>query len=174
MSKAICRCGCTLPDPEGPDQRVTCPECGARVRIRIRNRGGSLPLDQFIRFHCECGRRLKVRVDDGMTQGRCPDCGRVMAIPSDAQGRGGGLDEDTVDLTPEQMAGLKRWSQEQMERRHGPNSDHTPVEAQTYHPPEADRAEVGMRFCPRCKKPVHLGADACQACGQSVPRGSGS
>ena len=36
----------------------------------------------------------------------------------------------------------------------------------------ARRAEAGLRVCPRCGKPIHLGADACRACGISVPSGS--
>jgi hypothetical protein len=37
-------------------------------------------------------------------------------------------------------------------------------------PNSAVKFEAGMRFCPRCKKPIHLGASTCRACGTPVPR----
>jgi len=37
-------------------------------------------------------------------------------------------------------------------------------------PNSAVKFEAGMRICPRCKKPVHLGAATCRACGTPVPR----
>ena len=30
--------------------------------------------------------------------------------------------------------------------------------------------EAGLRVCPRCKKPIHLGATRCRECGNPVPR----
>ena len=30
--------------------------------------------------------------------------------------------------------------------------------------------EENLRVCPKCGRPVHLGADACRACGTVVPR----
>ena len=37
-------------------------------------------------------------------------------------------------------------------------------------PNSAVKFEAGMRICPRCKKPIHLGASTCRACGTPVPR----
>jgi hypothetical protein len=30
--------------------------------------------------------------------------------------------------------------------------------------------ETGLRVCPRCQKPLHLGSDHCRECGTVVPR----
>jgi hypothetical protein len=38
------------------------------------------------------------------------------------------------------------------------------------HVPSEVKFEAGLRVCPRCKKPVHLGAAICRECGTSVPR----
>ena len=37
-------------------------------------------------------------------------------------------------------------------------------------PASAVKFEAGLRVCPRCKKPVHLGAATCRECGTPVPR----
>jgi len=75
MPQATCRCGEILNLPaEGPE-RIVCPKCGARIRVR---RAGppkaSDEGDGFIRFLCPCGRRLKVRIEEEMPEsGMCPD-----------------------------------------------------------------------------------------------------
>jgi hypothetical protein len=32
------------------------------------------------------------------------------------------------------------------------------------------KIEAGLRVCPRCGRPVHLGAETCRQCGAHVPR----
>ena len=32
------------------------------------------------------------------------------------------------------------------------------------------KVEAGLRVCPRCGRPVHLGAESCRHCGAHVPR----
>jgi len=32
------------------------------------------------------------------------------------------------------------------------------------------REEAGLRICPRCRRPVHMGAVACRECGTHVPK----
>src|SRR5689334_11485449 len=34
-----------------------------------------------VEFRCPCGRWLRVHPEDGVRQGRCPACGRVLDIP---------------------------------------------------------------------------------------------
>jgi hypothetical protein len=36
--------------------------------------------------------------------------------------------------------------------------------------PSVVKFEAGLRICPRCRKPVHLGASTCRECGSLVPR----
>jgi hypothetical protein len=50
-------------------------------------------------------------------------------------------------------------------------TDHTiGFTAPTSSPASEVKFEAGLRICPRCKKPVHLGAANCRECGTSVPR----
>jgi DNA-directed RNA polymerase subunit RPC12/RpoP len=54
MPRAICRCGQELATPADPTERVVCPKCGARVRIRVRSGAtAEAPTDDgYIRFFC--------------------------------------------------------------------------------------------------------------------------
>jgi hypothetical protein len=36
--------------------------------------------------------------------------------------------------------------------------------------PSSIKIEAGLRVCPRCGKPVHLGAANCRECGAAVPK----
>ncbi len=94
MPRATCRCGEILTcHPDGPE-RIVCPKCWARIRVR-RSRGANAAHaghghghgDDFVRFGCPCGRRLKVRVEPDKPipeSGKCPDCGRVVPVPASA------------------------------------------------------------------------------------------
>lgn len=167
MHRAICRCGQELATPADPTERVVCPKCGARVRIRVHAhiRSGakaeSPTADGYIRFFCPCGRRLKV---DGVTpppSGKCPDCGRIVPVPATslASSRPSGHPEaPTEDLAPVDLARLDRWAAAHLGR---------PTEPEA---PPADRAEVGLRVCPQCGSLVPLGSQSCRSCGTPVPR----
>lgn len=87
MPRVTCRCGEKLnAQPGGPD-RIDCPKCGAKIRLRRSTTplpGGEAG-DGFLRFLCPCGRRLKVSAIDRPVAGKCPDCGRVVPVPTSAQ-----------------------------------------------------------------------------------------
>ena len=86
MPRATCRCGQVLSVPVDGPERVICPKCSARIRVRKSTpRLGTD--DGFVRFSCTCGRRLKVRVIAGAPlpqAGKCPDCGETVPVPEDA------------------------------------------------------------------------------------------
>src|SRR6516225_1388802 len=92
MARVTCRCGEVLKVKSGGPERIDCPRCGARIRLRRRSsastpaslQGVSETEDGYIRFVCPCGRRLKVRAADRPEAGKCPDCGRVVPVPESA------------------------------------------------------------------------------------------
>lgn len=173
MPRATCRCGQSLSLPADGSDRVVCPKCGAKVRIRVRR--DEETTDGYIRFFCPCGRRLKVAAEGAPTHGKCPDCGRVVPVParSTSEKPPGHPEADTVDLGPEQLAALQRWAQ-----GHGVSPadavgerPEVPTSAAVHRAAETTaRAEAGLRVCPNCRKPVHLGADVCRTCGTPMPR----
>jgi hypothetical protein len=164
MPRASCRCGQTLNVPDDGTDRVVCPKCGARVRVR-RSSGAA---DGFLRFYCPCGRRLKVSAAQPPAHGKCPDCGRVVPVPKLGAGGVPGPETDTADLGPEDLAALKRWSERHLAAR---DEQATPPAIATVSTAGAPtRAEAGLRICPNCGQPVHLGANTCRACGTPVPR----
>jgi hypothetical protein len=80
----------------------------------------------------------------------------------------------TADLTAEDRATLDAWVRQHQVRASNRNPEPTPPAlAPTVSASGAAgpiRAEAGLRVCPTCKKPVHLGADVCRACNTPVPR----
>jgi hypothetical protein len=136
------------------------------VRIRKRERSSAPHGDGFLRFFCPCGRRLKVNAEHPPTHGKCPDCGRVVPVPSAAPAVAG-PDDRTLDLGPSDVAVLEQWSQEHRVRR---NAQAAGLPSTADHEVPHTRVEVGLRVCPACGKPVHLGAAACRNCGAAVPR----
>jgi hypothetical protein len=96
MARVTCRCGETLNVTSSDPERITCPQCGAKIRVR---RTSSQPnqvapaSDGYVRFNCPCGRRLKVRAEGQPEAGRCPDCGRIVPVPDSAW--------DAEDAAPE-------------------------------------------------------------------------
>lgn len=170
MPRATCRCGQVLKLPEDGTDRVICPKCKARIRVRLK----VPPSDGFLRFFCPCGRRLKVSAAQPPSHGKCPDCGKVVPVPR-SNANGGKLpghpETDTADLDAADVAVLEQWT-----RRHSGASDDLsdektpPVVSKPAAPTGSTRAEAGLRVCPNCKRPVHLGADVCRACGIPVPR----
>ncbi len=94
---------------------MVCPNCKARVRIRrvAREKPSPPPTgDGYIRFHCPCGRRLKVSASDRPSHGKCPDCGKIVPIPdtADLANALGPAPPGTVELSPEQLAVLDGWA----------------------------------------------------------------
>src|SRR5579875_1537674 len=93
MSRVTCRCGevISVKSDSGPE-RVACPKCGARIRLRRKAAASASALiggpggsgDGYIRFHCPCGRRLKILATSLRTAGKCPDCGRLVPVPEPA------------------------------------------------------------------------------------------
>jgi hypothetical protein len=175
MPRATCRCGhaFTFPDGEVPE-RLVCLKCGAKVRVRLK-----VPTaDGFLRFGCPCGRRLKVSADRSPTHGKCPDCGRVVPVPQPVPGRKppGHPESPTDELGTEDRATLDAWARRHQVRASNHNPEPTPPafapKVTVTGSGEAGpvRAEAGLRICPNCKKPVHLGADVCRVCNTPVPR----
>ena len=85
MPRATCRCGQELNVPGDGTGRaiVVCPKCNARVRVRV-GKPRNASADGFIRFFCTCGRRLKVSGEQPPKFGKCPDCGKVVPVPTAA------------------------------------------------------------------------------------------
>lgn len=169
MARAICRCGQELPSPPAGSERVVCPKCGARVRIRkataapAADPGASS--DGFIRFFCPCGRRLKVPSNNPPPNGKCPDCGRTVPVPRGNAGLPPGHPEaPTEELDATDLADLDAWSSR--------ITSGTPSTATDF-PVRSDaprRVEAGLRVCPRCGRPIHMGSTACRGCGTVVPK----
>jgi endogenous inhibitor of DNA gyrase (YacG/DUF329 family) len=170
MAQVRCRCGETLNiPPDGPD-RIVCPRCAAKIRVRRSKQVGDI--DGFIRFSCPCGRRLKVRASGSPEAGKCPDCGRVVPVP-DQNTASRVLPSDpeavTEELSPEEVARLERWAQERLAQASGkPAPPPTPPSIATATP--GTKMEAGLRVCPSCGRPVHLGATICRHCNAHVPK----
>ena len=153
MPRATCRCGQVLSVPvNGPD-RVICPMCSARVRVR-QDESNSGPGDGYMRFNCVCGRRLKVR-RGGPTQqaGKCPDCGRIVPVPSTASSQSlrvmaGGSDAmNTQELDDADLAALEDWSQAWRARAQDSEANGDGSEAALASPPDilsVDLIECGI------------------------------
>jgi predicted RNA-binding Zn-ribbon protein involved in translation (DUF1610 family) len=169
MAKATCRCGQLLTVRDEREGRVVCPKCGAKVRIRLNRGPDATPGDGFLRFNCTCGRRLKVPAASPPSHGKCPDCGRIVPVP----GVGSGPDQRTDELLPEEARFLEQWSAEHRDRgsRKPENVPSGPDAPPSNHPQSpVEKVEAGLRLCPTCGRPVHLGSDVCRHCGTSVPR----
>ncbi|MDB5352504.1 MAG: hypothetical protein JWN86_3751 [Planctomycetota bacterium] len=173
MPRATCRCGQALAVPADPSERVVCPKCGARVRIRHKPAAAAateVPSDGFIRFFCPCGRRLKVDATAPPPSGKCPDCGRIVPVPASslvaATRPAGHPESPTEELSAVDRSTLERWSGEHLARHPRPSTKAPSPSA----PAPTDKVEVGLRVCPKCGQPVHLGAPACRNCGTPVPR----
>jgi len=195
MARVTCRCGETIKVHADSPDRIACPKCGARIRLR-RSEGQAKhtgqPDDGYYRFYCPCGRRLKVSVQGRPEAGKCPDCGRVVPVPTSALlasgsvGRSAAADAEarTEELSADDLGRLERWAARHLSlstRREQTNAvapgtadeeadqDRGPG---TLEPalPSVVKFEAGLRVCPRCRKPVHLGVTHCRECGNPVPR----
>jgi hypothetical protein len=192
MPQVTCRCGEELRVPAGSPEYINCTHCGARIRLRRPNpRGDNAFRDGFIRFLCPCGRRLKVSMEKRPKAGKCPDCERIVPIPTSALGilnLASGKSEAqrrTEDLDESELVELRTWRARHLAGRgHAEINSPTPVPVmsevddtcgsnQPLSPPTQAsfvKFETGLRVCPRCRKPLHLGADNCRECGMPVPR----
>jgi hypothetical protein len=167
MPRVNCRCGEVLNvTPDGPE-RIVCPKCGAKIRVRRAPKVGDV--DGFIRFACPCGRRLKVRAADGAEAGKCPDCGKIVPVPKSSDSLGPSDPEAaTQELSAEDVARLDRWAKE---RAGGPPaSPPAPAAAAGGRVTAPTKIEAGLRVCPNCGRPVHLSATVCRQCGTAVPK----
>jgi hypothetical protein len=196
MPQVTCRCGEKLKiQPDGPD-RINCPKCGAKIRLRhsAQQQSQREADDGYLRFLCPCGRRLKVPAADRPVAGKCPDCGRVVPVPPSVRAisiaapvkRASQSDPEarTEELDNNDLAQLESWRTRyaaNSSRTEGPVSTTTSLHTVTADadvgfvtpttlPTSAVKFEAGLRICPRCKKPVHLGAATCRECGTPVPR----
>jgi len=161
--------------PEGVEH-VTCPRCSAKVRL-IRKRPGdpgassASPGDGFIRFSCPCGRRLKVSAIDRPTHGKCPDCDRIVPVPLGGSPSSSKAESPTEELASADVAMLEAWTKGHIARGNGNGKGKSPNStAEMALNSPARKAEAGFRVCPRCRKPIHLNADTCRACGIPVPK----
>ena len=173
---------------------MDCTRCGARIRLRrSKPRGTNVTGDGFIRFLCPCGRRLKVSEESRVNAGKCPDCGRVVPVPTktlDAGKSSIGRNEaeaSTEDLDDQDRAKLEQWAAYHLASPGWADGDprrvtgvrfasEAPYDEDLDQPPDAIaqasvvKFETGLRICPRCKKPLHLSADNCRECGMPVAR----
>jgi hypothetical protein len=200
MPRVSCRCGEKLKVERHGPERVDCPRCGAKIRLRRSappQTAGQVG-DGFLRFFCPCGRRLKVAAVGTPMAGKCPDCGRVVPVPismpvalkaaSPRPALRCDPDARTEELDDSDLAQLETWraryttSPTSAEGTGSsttglhvvkPSSDagaNKELTAPAPSPNSVVRFEAGLRVCPRCKKPVHLGAATCRECGTPVPR----
>jgi DNA-directed RNA polymerase subunit RPC12/RpoP len=169
MARATCRCGQLLEVPAEGSERIVCPNCGARVRIRVRQQHGAR--DGFVRFFCPCGRRLKVTTDNRPSHGKCPTCGRIVPVPDLPTGGSalppGHPETPTAELSTVDAARLDEWIHRHLGQPAFASSPSSTI-LQTSKPTE--RIEAGLRVCPKCGRPVHLSAVVCRECGAHVPK----
>jgi hypothetical protein len=193
MYCVICRCGEKLKLPTECLEHINCPRCSARIRVRCElPKGNAADEDGFIRFLCPCGRRLKVPAEESPKVGRCPDCRRVVPVPTSTFGTlnltsgKNDVETRTQDLDANDLAELKRWSDRywadsgQAQNNSGktrplavplgPDNDKLGLFSSTIPRASVVKFETGLRICPRCQKPLHLGSNNCRECGIHVPR----
>jgi predicted RNA-binding Zn-ribbon protein involved in translation (DUF1610 family) len=198
MPRVTCRCGevIRVSSASGPE-RVDCPKCGARIRLRRRSSAAASALiggpgdsgDGFVRFPCPCGRRLKVRATTLRQAGKCPDCGRMVPVPESDEASPAALriaradpDARTEELDANDLARLQEWSTRHTGRSAGVTEGDETTPTGVPHirvgpsphaggpAPSMVTFEAGLRVCPRCGKPVHISATTCRDCGAAVPR----
>lgn len=171
MPKATCRCGAILEIPKDGTDRMVCPQCSAKVRIRHVTKGEAS--DGYIRFDCPCGRRLKVRESNPMQKsGKCPDCGRVVPVPTETPFANlksyNSIERPTDEMNAVARAAIEQWSAAHLA---GNPPKHAAAAAAPSRKPAATvKSEAGLRVCQRCGKPLHLSAVTCRDCGAPVPR----
>ncbi len=193
MARVTCRCGEMLSVTSSDPDRLICPRCGAKIRVRrsqTQRPDGAPSSDGYLRFNCSCGRRLKVRSDERPEAGKCPDCGRIVPVPDSAweetaggpprvQGQGSTSSSSrTEDMDAVDLDRLQQWASRFPAATQKPQPGDLTT---TSHPslgavasaatePPGMKMEAGLRVCPRCAKPLHMSATVCRSCGEPVPR----
>ncbi len=199
MARVTCRCGETLKVTSGDPDRLTCPRCGAKIRVRRspaqRPEATEPEEDGYVRFNCPCGRRLKVRGDERPEAGKCPDCGRIVPVPesgwneaTDASPGSKGQSPThptarTEDMDAADLERLERWASrykaasnhnqqagDESTTSHQALSVASPTAMARDSSPPVMKVEAGLRVCPRCGKPLHMSATVCRSCGEPVPK----
>ena len=89
MPRVTCRCGEKLKVPAEHPEHLSCPRCGAKIRLRRGRPRQALERRRVHPFSLPLWRRLKVPAEERPKAGRCPDCGRVVPVPVSAAGYGG-------------------------------------------------------------------------------------
>lgn len=170
MRQAKCRCGQPLEIPAGEVTHLTCPTCSAKVRIirksrpdsdETLNRSPGSSGDGYVRFPCPCGRKLKVSLLERPTHGKCPECGRVVPVPADAVNYVS-PEAPTGEMPAADQAQLDAWARSHLGKQAAAAA---PVGTGV-----PRRIEAGLRVCPQCKKPIHMGSETCRTCGTTVPK----
>ncbi len=194
MARVTCRCGEKIGVGADSPDRIDCPKCGAHIRLRRpegQTRKSDQPDDGYYRFYCPCGRRLKVAAEGQPAAGKCPDCGRVVPVPASVLSASGpsrgplpaDSEARTEELSADDLSRLERWAARHLSRspqgnEHGAGAPMAAQERVTDEGmgttgaglPSVVKFEAGLRVCPRCHKPVHLGVSHCRECGNPVPR----
>lgn len=169
---------------DGPE-RVDCPKCGARIRLRRKPSapaspsppladGSSESEDGYIRFYCPCGRRLKVRASGGRRAGKCPDCDRLVPVPGSGGEAAGGRargrvnpDARTEDLDARDIARLEEWTKRHTgrspEAANGPDATLMGVPHIQVGPPPFGEAPP-----PQSMVSFEAGLRVCPRCGKPV------
>ena len=185
MARVTCRCGETLTVTTGDPDRLTCPRCGAKIRVRRSpsQQPQAVELgDGYVRFNCPCGRRLKVRSDERPEAGKCPDCGRIVPVPDSGQeaqstaaaSKGQGRTHPTgrtQDMDAADLERLTKWAsrfQAAANPNQQPGAETTtshqalntvsPVALAHAGTSPGMKMEAGLRVCSRCGKPLHMSA----------------
>jgi hypothetical protein len=193
MARVTCRCGETLKVRSTDPDRLVCPRCGAKIRVRRSptvppRMGGGGAGDGYVRFHCPCGRRLKVQAQDRPEAGKCPDCGRVVPVPDSAWLQMGAVDTPgpggpaypgrtspearTEDMDAADLARLEQWASGHLGNPVAADPPQGLLTTTSYEALDAAavKMEAGLRVCPRCGKPVHMSATVCRDCGAPVSK----
>ena len=193
MPRVTCRCGEKIKVPAENLEHMDCPRCGTKIRLRrAKSKGTTDGKDGFIRFLCPCGRRLKVSAIERPKAGRCPDCGRVVPVPTSALGtmthpdqrdkrRKRALQTWTPLMSPSSKSGRHATWPVPLKPQAAPvdtgpvavvaptDNNELGVSSNTMPRASVVKFETGLRICPRCKKPLHLSADNCRECGMPFP-----
>ncbi len=185
MPRATCRCGQILSIPVNGPERVICPKCQSKIRVR-KDAPEILaePAGDFIRFDCPCGRRLKVRATPGGVlpqAGKCPDCGRVVPVPthstasSSGVGVGGRSQSDpespTKEMDDDELAVLDRWSRTHEAKRRPPSPPAPAKRVTQAVLPETESVLLNHDLLPTptpVPTKVEAGLRVCPRCGRPV------
>jgi hypothetical protein len=186
MARVTCRCGETLKVKSSDPDRVVCPRCGAKIRVRRSpspGQGMGEADDGYVRFNCPCGRRLKVQAVGRPEAGKCPDCGRIVPVPDSAWDRpesfskgAGDLARSgrvpyggrTEDMDAADLARLERWASRHLAASKpdepsggdAPTTSHQALDV-------ALTAEPGQGAPPSVVK-MEAGLRVCPRCGKPV------